>query len=147
MNKKTMNISMTIGKKKFEMQWPITALADITGLSSTQKKQLKTLVNKEVKILKTHFNDGAWDIDFDSTFDDIVVDAFGGNLREYVLGELVTRLNVAYGTSQNKKAALFNKDRVLYNKKEKVFYSPTSNKVYSDTQMRNVDNDVQLGDL
>lgn len=129
------------GKKLGDFKWPVTPMTriDESGLTKKQKVRLKKLVNDQIKIVKDHFKDGAWDLDAKSLLHDIVDDFFGFNLTDLFLTNVCHKAGVSYEVKL--------KGSVYTNETKKVFYNPVKNKLYIDTKARDVDNDVQLGDL
>lgn len=125
-----------------ELDWPVSPMKVINNsshLTKVQKKHLKDLINNAVTELKKHFSkEGAYKLDSNFYLHDVINKFFGFNIDDLFITQVCHRVNVEY---------VYQGSSVYRNYTKKVFYNPTKNKLYIDTRARDVNVDLQLGDL
>lgn len=141
---KTIKFQLTdtkTGKSLGEFSWPVSPFTKIdeSNLTEEQKTKLKDLIKEQIKMAKGHFNDGAWDLDASFLLHQVVDDFFGFSLTDLFLTQMCYKAKVGYTFKDSKS--------VYRNYTDKVFYNPQRNKVYIATTAKDVDSDIQLGDL
>lgn len=134
-------VDKTTGKKLTSFRWPIMPLKKIdeSNLTKEQKTTLKNAIKEQIKTAKSHFKDGAWNLSARFYYDEVVESLLGFSLSDMFITQLCSQVNVTYTYN--------NGEPLFVNNVPKVFYSQVRNKMYVDTRARDVDYDVQLGDL
>lgn len=136
-----LTLSFKIGKKLHKLDFPVQTLNELDNnkrLTSKQKAELKKIIKQNLKEVKGHFNDAAYKLDAKYIISDIVDNFFGVNFTDIIIGQICNKADVTY-TYQDK--------AYFINEKIKAFYNPIKNKIYLDTRARNLEFDVQLGNL
>jgi hypothetical protein len=134
-------VDFKIGKKLFQFDYSTQDVKEIDKnkhLTKKQKTRLKDIIKQHLKETKTHFNDAAYKLDADFIIREIIDDFFGVNFSDIVIAEFCTKANVA---------CEWKNKTYFVNDKTKAFYNPIKNKIYLDTRARNLEHDVQLGDV
>lgn len=130
-------IELKFGNKVYKfIKWPLA-----TKVSEKWKKKLDKAIDKRAKEIRNHFNTGAWDIDEYSVTEEILYDVFGFHLMEYVKLRVLSKLKGVTLLYTYKGGPKY-KSNI-----DRVFYSPVKNKLYISKVMKDVNSDVQLGDL
>lgn len=134
-------IDKKTGKSLGGFAWPVMSMTKIdeSSLNKKQKKRLKKIIKNQIKISKEHFKQGAWDLDASFLLHDMIDEFFGFSITDLFLTQMCHQAKVGFSTT--------NKGTVYTNQTDKVFYNTVKNKLYVATKAKDVDNDIQLGDL
>ena len=127
----SLKCAITLKGNTYTILWPIRM--DKNKLSRKIMKNLDKEINKEVKNIRQHFKEGAWNLDLRCIEDDILREAFGFNINDYILSRL---LKSTEGLACTQQQIVSDVDRVFYNIK--------TNKIYIDKQVKDINNDIQL---
>ena len=111
------------------------------ALTKLNDKKLKVLVKQELKTIKEHFKECAYPLDAELIINNIICDYFGFDLPWVVYSIFVNNMKGIEVVIDGKF------DRTIRNTKDKLFYSPRTNKIYEDISIRDVNLDIQLGEL
>lgn len=115
-------------------------------LTEVQQKFLKGLVKNEVKSLKEHFGNAAYNIDASSIYDDVVTSFMGFDVNGYIVSEICKACDVAWGIPNKRlRTGISTNRRLFFNDKDKVFCTDTG-RLYVAKSMKS-EFDTQLGDL
>ncbi len=139
---KSIKTIYTFNGKEVKFNYPSPTFDNLekSSLTKKQKREIKESIKKAAKDMKNHFKDGAWDIDSSYLLDEILYKHFGFHISDMISYEVCKSAKV-----EHKFEGI--KNSVYTNRTKKVFYSNVKNNLYVATTARDVNNDVQLGDL
>jgi len=130
------------GKSYGKFSWPVTPMTKIKEskvLTKSQKKKLEALIKDQIKMAKEHFKEGAWDLNSKYMLFDTIDGFFDFSFSDLFLTQMCYQAKVGYASTL--------KGSVYRNYTDKVFYNPVKNKIYLATTAKDVNVDIQLGDL
>jgi len=130
---------MNDGAREFVLDIPkVQDIIKSSNLTKKQKQLFITNFKEEVKTTKSHFKDGAWDLDLNLMLSDFYVS---------VLGFEPFMIKAALCANTDTTLSMTHRGVMMTNNKPKVFLNTKANKLYVATRAKNADWDTQLGDL
>lgn len=138
MKTEKVTVSFEIGNKISSHEWPLPPPNNHL-LTEEQLKIVDKIIREETSDTKRHFKDGSWDLDGSIIAAEVLYRIFGCHIEDYIVARIANACKVS--------ATWTDKGPRLINKTPKVFYRPKGNLLYVDTRARNVELDVQVGEL
>jgi len=109
-------------------------------LTKTGNYILDNIIKEEVKMLKDHFREDGWDIDARFSLDTVLSKYFEKDLPFILYSRIVRKIK---GTE----IIYRNGVPTIVSIKDKVYYNPIKNLMYTSKVKRNIINDITIGDL
>lgn len=138
MKVENVSIDFKIGNKITNTVWPLPPPTEQL-LSKAQLNIVDKIIKEEITDTKQHFKNGSWDLDGGVLAAEVLYRIFGCHIEDYIVARTAKACRVTVTWTE--------KGPRLINKTPKVFYRPKGNRIYVDTSARNVNSDVQIGDL
>ena len=110
-----------------------------TGKSSAFKSRLDETLAKERAIVRRHFNrEAAHNLDASLLISTILQETTGFDVWAYIEGKVMPKGTILESDGRS---------TMITSATQRVFYNTHKNRLYVDTEARDIDNDINLGRL